>query len=52
MAWRTRSYAHEVRLSRENFTDVEGILIVDVEHPVAFAVPGNPGGVVIGRSML
>jgi Zn-dependent protease with chaperone function len=52
MAWRTRSYTREVRLSRENFTDVEGITIVDVEHPVAFAVPGNPGGVVISRSML
>lgn len=52
MAWRTRSYARKVRLSRENFTDVEGIVIVDVDHPVAFAVPGNPGGVVISRSML
>jgi len=52
MAWRTRSYAREVRLNRDNFTDVEGITIVDVEHPVAFAVPGNPGGVVISRSML
>jgi Zn-dependent protease with chaperone function len=52
MAWRARSYTREVRLSRENFTDVEGITIVDVEYPVAFAVPGNPGGVVISRAML
>lgn len=52
MAWSTRSYAREVRLSRDNFTEVEGITIVDVERPVAFAVPGNPGGVVISRSML
>ena len=52
MAWRSCSYAREVRMNRANFNDVRGIAIVEVEHPVAFAVPGNPGGVVISRSML
>ena len=52
MVWRVRSFARGVRLNRDNFNDVDGITIVDVERPVAFAVPGNPGGVVISRSML
>jgi Zn-dependent protease with chaperone function len=52
MVWRMRSYAREVRLNRKDFNDVDGITIVDVGRPVAFAVPGNPGGVVISRSML
>ncbi len=52
MAWRTHCCMREVRLNRNNFNNVNGIAIVDVEHPVAFAVPGNPGGVVISRSML
>lgn len=52
MAWRVRSYVHAVQSSRTAFRDVAGIEIVDVERPVAFAVPGNPGGVVISRSML
>jgi Zn-dependent protease with chaperone function len=52
MAWRVRSYARAVRLDSAAFNDVEGIAIVDVGHAVAFAVPGNPGGVVISRVML
>ena len=52
MAWRVRSYACAVRSDRAAFSDVEGIAVVDVGHAVAFAVPGNPGGVVISRLML
>ena len=37
---------------RRRFADVEGIVVVDAPGPVAFAVPGRPGGMVIGRQLL
>jgi len=40
------------RAERRRFADVEGVVVVDAPGPVAFAVPGRPGGMVIGRDLL
>ena len=47
--------ARQVRSARRDrraFEGIEGLVVVDVDGPVAFAVPGRPGGVVIGRDFL
>lgn len=41
-----------MRTDLRHFEGVSGITIVDTTRPIAFAVPGNPGGVVMSRSML
>ncbi len=41
-----------VRRDRRAFADVDGLQLIDAEGPVAFAVPGRPGGVVLGNGLL
>lgn len=41
-----------MRRERQAFSDVDGLELVDVDGPVAFAVPGRPGGVVLGHQLL
>lgn len=45
---------HQRRARRERaaFADIDGLEVVDARGPVAFAVPGRPGGVVLGRELL
>jgi len=45
-------YVIRVRRASLEFASVDGVEIVDVDGPIAFAVPGRPGGVVIGRQLL
>ena len=52
MAWRSVGFIRSVRADASNFDGVSGVEIVDVRKPLAFAVPGNPGGVVMSRAML
>ncbi len=52
ICWRVCSYAGATRASTRRFSGVAGIVIVESDRPVAFAVPGNPGGVVISRAMV
>jgi len=49
---RVVSHLRQVRSERRRFGSVCGVEVVDVDGPVAFAVPGRPGGVVIGRQLL
>jgi hypothetical protein len=48
------SWRHHRMIRRELavFAEVDGIEVVDLEGPVAFAVPGRPGGVVLGIGLL
>ena len=48
------SWRHLCTIRREIavFAEVDGIELVDLEGPVAFAVPGHPGGVVLGTGLL
>lgn len=48
------SWRHHRRIRRELaiFAGVDGVEVVDLEGPVAFAVPGRPGGVVLGAGLL
>jgi Zn-dependent protease with chaperone function len=48
------SWRHHRRIHRELavFAEVDGVEVVDLEGPVAFAVPGDPGGVVLGAGLL
>jgi hypothetical protein len=48
------SWRHHRRICRELavFAEVDGVEVVDLEGPVAFAVPGRPGGVVLGANLL
>ncbi len=48
-AWR-----HHRRIRRELavFAEVDGIELVDLEGPIAFAVPGSRGGIVLGTGLL
>jgi Zn-dependent protease with chaperone function len=45
-------YAYMVRSEVSVYRGVDGVEVIDVEGPVAFAVPGRPGGVVIGAGLL
>lgn len=45
-------YALRVRSEMAVFSNVAGVEVIDMEGPVAFAVPGRPGGVVIGAGLL
>jgi hypothetical protein len=45
---------HHRKIRRELavFEGVDGVELVDLDGPVAFAVPGEPGGVVLGTGLL
>lgn len=52
MVWRVVRYSRSVRADSHNFDGVVGIRVVESDRPLAFAVPGNPGGVVISQTMI
>ena len=52
VGWRITSHVRRVRSDVRLFSNVSGIEVVELDRPVAFAVPGNPGGVVISTNML
>lgn len=44
-------YWGRIRAERKRFAGIDGIEVVACDDPVAFAVPGRPGGVVISSSL-
>lgn len=50
--WRVAGHLRQVLRDRRRFADVCGVEVVDAPGPVAFAVPGRPGGIVLGRQLL
>ena len=52
IGWWIASHVRRVWSGMRQFSGVTGVEVVDLDRPLAFAVPGNPGGVVISRSML
>lgn len=50
--FRAVRYRRRVRTELAPFADIDGIEVVASDDPIAFAVPGRPGGVVIGSSLL
>lgn len=52
VGWRITSHVRRVRSDVRLFSNVSGIEVVELDRPIAFAVPGNPGGVVISTNML
>lgn len=51
-AVRATRYRRRVRVEHAPFADIDGIEVIASEEPIAFAVPGRPGGVVIGSALL
>jgi len=45
-------YRRRVRAEHAPFAGIDGIEVVASDDPIAFAVPGRPGGVVIGSALL
>jgi len=45
-------YRRQVRAEHAPFADIDGLEVVASDAPIAFAVPGRPGGVVIGSALL
>lgn len=45
-------HRHLVRADRTAFASVGGVHIIDADGPVAFAVPGRPGGIVLGDQLV
>jgi Zn-dependent protease with chaperone function len=45
-------YRRQLRLERAEYAGVSGIEVVAADGPVAFAVPGRPGGVVVGDILM
>lgn len=45
-------YRCRVRADHAPFAHIDGIEVVASDDPIAFAVPGRPGGVVIGSALL
>lgn len=45
-------HQRRVRASVRRFEGITGLHLIEADRPLAFAVPGNPGGVVMSRSML
>ena len=45
-------YVYRVRQDRQSFGEVDGIEVVASNQPVAFAVPGPRGGIVLSDSLL
>jgi Zn-dependent protease with chaperone function len=48
-AWR---HLRRIRRERAVFAEVDGIELVDLDGPIAFAVPGRRGGIVLGTGLL
>lgn len=51
-AVRASRYRRRVRAEHAPFADIDGVEVVASDEPIAFAVPGRPGGVVIGSALL
>ncbi|QGG94185.1 M56 family metallopeptidase [Actinomarinicola tropica] len=49
---RASRYRGRVRAEHAPFAKVDGLEIIESHEPIAFAVPGRPGGVVIGSTLL
>ena len=45
-------YRRRVRAEHAPFAGIDGLEVVASDDPIAFAVPGRPGGVVIGSALL
>lgn len=50
-AVRAVCYARRVRVEHAPFAHIDGIEVVACDDPVAFAVPGRPGGVVVSSAL-
>lgn len=51
-AIRAVRYGRRVQSERAPFGAVDGLEVVVTDEPIAFAVPGRPGGVVVGSELL
>lgn len=51
-AYRAVRYRRRVRGELAPFAGIDGIEVIASDDPIAFAVPGRPGGVVIGSALL
>lgn len=51
-AVRALRYRGRVRAEHAPFANIDGLEIIASHEPIAFAVPGRPGGVVIGSTLL
>ena len=49
---RATRYRRQVRAEHAPFANIDGLEVVASDEPIAFAVPGRPGGVVIGSALL
>lgn len=49
---RALRYTRRARAELESFAHVDGVEVVAAAGPVAFAVPGSPGGVVLGDELV
>jgi Zn-dependent protease with chaperone function len=50
--WRARRHLALRRDDRARFANVDGVHVIAAGGPVAFAVPGSPGGIVLGDQLL
>jgi len=50
--WRAAALGRVVARERRHFAAVRGVHVVEAAGPTAFAVPGRPGGIVLGRALL
>jgi Zn-dependent protease with chaperone function len=50
-AVRAVRYRRRVRVEHAPFAGIDGLEVIASDEPVAFAVPGRPGGVVIGSAL-
>lgn len=51
-SFRGRRYLRAMRQHHATFAGVEGVMILNTDEAVAVAVPGRPGGVVIGAKLM
>lgn len=49
---RALRYRRKVRAEHAPFADIDGLEVIASDEPIAFAVPGRPGGVVIGSALI
>jgi len=49
---RANRYRRRVRAEHALYATIDGLEVVASDQPIAFAVPGRPGGVVIGSALL
>ena len=49
---RADRYRRRVRAEHAPFSGIDGLEVIASDEPIAFAVPGRPGGVVIGSALL